>query len=194
MTDAIMTFGNPFPVGQAPNVVIHVGIEGATVGATDKIIMPIDYNTETRGMHVLGIRKKMPCTGGFVKTPVGLVKQANAYFKQIYGDTPDTPVLHIKSFRFYADRTSYPFNVRDYEVQDLTRLQDIFDLIVSNGQIVGNFSAGNQVPTSCTVLRSHVYFYNVYGYPANSPAGVDVSHGEQAFRDSMIANGFKLIP
>lgn len=194
MADAIMTFWNPYPVGEAPNVVIHVGIEGATVGDTDKIILPIDYNTETRGMHVLGIRKKMPCTGGLVKTPTGLVKQANAYFKQIYGNTPDTPVLHVKSFRFYADRTSYPFNVRDYEVQDLTRIQDIFDLIVSNGQIVGNYSAGNQVPTSCTVLNGRVHFYNIYGNPVNPPAGVNAIHGEKAFRNSMIADGFKLIP
>lgn len=188
MADAIMTFGNPFPVGQAPNVVIHVGIDGATVGATDKIIMPIEYNTETRGMHVLGIRKKMPCTGGLVKTPVGLVKQANAYFKQIYGNTPSTPVLHVKSFRFYADRTSYPSVVKDYEIQDLTRLQDIFDLLV------GNASSGAEVPTSCTVLNGRVHFYNIYGNPVNPPAGVNAIHGEQAFRNSMIANGFKLIP
>lgn len=189
MADAIMTFWNPFPVGQAPNVVIHVGIEGATVGATDKIIMPIDYNTETRGMHILGIRKKMPCLGGLVKTPIGLVKQANAYFKQIYGNTPDTPVLHVKSFRLYADRTLYPSVVKDYEIQDLTRMQDIFDMIV------GNSSTGAEVPTSCTVLNNNdLYFYNIYGNPVNSPAGVNVSQGEQAFRNSMIANGFKLIP
>lgn len=188
MADAIMTFWNPFPVGMVSNVVIQVGIEVATVGTTDKITMPIDYNTETRGMHVLGIRRKMPCTGGLVKTPTGLVKQANAYFKQIYGNTPDTPVLHVKSFRFYADRTLYPSVVKDYEIQDLTRIQDIFDLLV------GNASSGEEVPTSCTVLNGHVHFYNIYGNPVNPPAGVNAIHGEQAFRNSMIANGFKLIP
>lgn len=188
MADAIMTFWNPYPVGQAPNVVINVGIEGANVGTTDKIIMPIDYNIETRGMHILGIRRKMPCTGGFVKTPIGLVKQANAYFKQIYGNTPDTPVLHVKSFRLYADRTLCPSVVKDYEIQDLTRIQDIFDLVV------GNSSSGAEVPTSCTVLNGRVHFYNIYGNPVNPPAGVNAIHGEQAFRNSMIANGFKLIP
>lgn len=194
MADAIMTFWNPYPVGQAPIVVIYVGIEGATVGDTDKISLPIAYNTDTRGMYVLGIRKKMPCTGGLVKTPIGLVKQANDYFKQIYGNTPNTPVLHVKSFRFYADRTSYPHNVKDYEIQDLTRIQDIFDSIVSNGQIAGHAPAGIQVPISCTVLNGRVHFYNIYGNPVNPPAGVNSIHGEQAFRNSMIANGFKLIP
>ena len=191
MADVIMTFWKSRPIGELPHVVIPVSIETAT----GSVEMQIEYNAETQGMRVMGVQGMGSANvGGLVQTPLGLVKQANAYFKQIYGDTPDTPVLHIKSFRFYADRTSYPFNVRDYEVQDLTRLQDIFDLIVSNGQIVGNFSAGNQVPTSCTVLNGRVHFYNIYGNPVNPPAGVDAIHGEQAFRDSMIANGFKLIP
>ena len=191
MADVIMTFWRPYPIGEVPDVVIHVGIEGATI---DNMIMQIEYDMNTRGMHILGIRGKMPCLGGLVKTPIGLVKQANTYFKQIYNNSPDTPVLHVKSFRFYADRTSYPNNVKDYEIQDLTRIQDIFDLIVGNGQTDGHAPVGIQVPTSCTVLDGHAHFYNIYGNPVNPPAGVNVSHGEQAFRKSMIANGFKLIP
>lgn len=185
MADAIMTFYRSSAVGIPPHVVIPVGIEGATL---DNIEMQIDYDTNTGGMCVLGIPGKGYFNArGLVKTPTGLVKQANACFKQIYGNTPDTPVLHVKSFRFYADRTSYPHNVRDYEVQDLTRVQDIFDLIVSNAP------AGIQVPTSCTVLNGRVHFYNIYGNPVNPPAGVNAIHGEKAFRNSMIANGFKLI-
>lgn len=185
MADAIMTFWNSSAVGIPPHVVIYVGIEGATV---DNITMAIEYDMDTGGMCVLGIPGNYSSTFSPVKTPLGLVKQANVYFKQIYRNSPDTPVLHVKSFRFYADRTSYPHNVRDYEIQDLTRIQDIFDLIA------GNSSSGIQVPTSCTVLNGHVHFYNIYGNPVNPPAGVGAIHGEQAFRNSMIANGFKLIP
>lgn len=47
-------------------------------------------------------------------------------------------------------------------------------------------SAGRDGATS-------VHFYNIYGNPVNPPDGVDAIHGEQAFRNSMIANGFKLI-
>lgn len=186
MADAIMTFWNSSAVGIPPHVVIYVGIEGATV---DNITMAIEYDMDTGGMCVQGIPgNKGSNAFNPVKTPLGLVKQVNAYFKQIYRNSPDTPVLHVKSFRFYADRTSYPHNVRDYEIQDLTRIQDIFDLIA------GNSSSGIQVPTSCTVLNGHVHFYNIYGNPVNPPAGVGAIHGEQAFRNSMIANGFKLIP
>lgn len=190
MADAIMTFYRSSAVGIPPHVVIYVGIEGATI---DNITMAIEYDMDTGGMCVQGIPGNYSSAGGLVKTPLGLVKQANTYFKHIYNNSPDTPVLHVKSFRFYADRTSYPHNVRDYEIQDLTRLQDIFDLIVSNGQTPGHASAGIQVPTSCTVLNGHVHFYNICGNPANPPAGVVAIHGEQAFRNSMIANGFKLI-
>ena len=192
MADAIMTFYRSSAVGIPPHVVIYVGIEGATI---DNITMAIEYDMDTGGMCVQGIPgNKGSNAFNPVKTPLGLVKQVNAYFKQIYNNSPDTPVLHVKSFRFYANRTSYPHNVKDYEIQDLTRIQDIFDLLVSNGQTAGHAPAGISVPTSCTVLNSNVYFYNVCGNPVNSPSGVDVSHGEQAFRNSMIANVFKLIP
>lgn len=67
-------------------------------------------------------------------------------------------------------------------------------MIVSNGQTAGHDPAGAEVPTSCTVLNGRAHFYNIYGNPVNTPDGVDAIHGEQAFRDSMIANGFKLIP
>lgn len=185
MADVIMTFYRSSAVGIPPHVVIYVGIEGATV---DNITMAIEYDMNTGGMCVQGIPGNYSSAGGLVKTPIGLVKQANAYFKKIYNNSPDTPVLHIKSFQFYADRTSYQHNVRDYKIQDLTRVQDIFDLIASNAP------AGIQVPTSCTVLNGRVHFYNIYGNPVNPPAGVNAIHGEQAFRNSMIANGFKLIP
>lgn len=186
MADAIMTFWNSSAVGIPPHVVIYVGIEGATV---DNITMAIEYDMDTGGMCVQGIPgNKGSNAFNPVKTPLGLVKQVNAYFKQIYRNSPDIPVLHVKSFQFYADRTSYLHNVRDYKVQDLTRIQDIFDLLV------GNASSGAEVPTSCTVLNGHVHFYNIYGNPVNPPAGVGAIHGEQAFRNSMIANGFKLIP
>lgn len=185
MADAIMTFWKSRPIGELPHVVIPVSIETAT----GSVEMQIEYNAETQGMRVMGVQGMGSANvGGLVQTPLGLVKQANAYFKQIYGGTPSTPVLHVKSFRFYADRTSYPSVVKDYEIQDLTRLQDIFDLLV------GNASSGAEVPTSCTVLNGRVHFYNIYGNPVNPPAGVNAIHGEQAFRNSMIANGFKLIP
>lgn len=185
MADAIMTFWKSRPIGELPHVVIPVSIETAT----GSVEMQIEYNAETQGMRVMGVLGMGSANvGGLVQTPLGLIKQANAYFKQIYGNTPSTPVLHVKSFRFYADRTSYPSVVKDYEIQDLTRLQDIFDLLV------GNASSGAEVPTSCTVLNGRVHFYNIYGNPVNPPAGVNAIHGEQAFRNSMIANGFKLIP
>lgn len=183
MADAIMTFWNPTPSGVLPHVVIPVGIEDA-VGSMK---MQIEYNVETQGMRVMGV----PGMGsanvdGFVQTPLGLVKQVNAYFKQVCGGSSDSPVLHVKSFRLWNDRTSYPNKVKDYEVQDLTRIQELFN------NLLGGRSS--QFPISCTVLNDDVYFYNIHGNPANPIAGVDISHGENAFRGSMIANGFKLIP
>lgn len=183
MADAIMTFWNSIPCGVLPHIVIPVGIEDSA----GCMKMQIEYNAETQGMHVMGVPGMGSANvGGLVQTPLGLVKQVNSYFKQVYGNSPDTPVLHVKSFRLYNDRTSYPNKVKDYEVQDLTRIQELFN------NLLGGRSS--QFPISCTVLNDDVYFYNIHGNPMNPIADVDVSHGENAFRGSMIANGFKLIP
>ena len=186
MADAIMTFWNPRSVGVLPHVVILVGIETAT----GSVEMQIEYDAETQGMRVMGVTGMGSANvGGLVQTPLGLVKQANSYFKQVYGGGPNTPVLHVKSFRLFNDRTSYPDKVKDYEVQDLTRIQELFNTLTGK-----NASAGGQFPISCTVLNDDVYFYNIYSNPVSPIAGVNISHGENAFRSSMIANGFNLIP
>lgn len=186
MADAIMTFWNPRSAGVLPHVVIPVGIETAT----GSMKMQIEYNAETQGMRVMGVPGMGSANvGGLVQTPLGLVKQVNAYFKQVYGGSTNTPVLHVKSFRLYNDRTSYPNKVKDYEVQDLTRIVDLFNTMTGK-----NVSAGGQFPISCTVLNDDVYFYDIYGHPMSPIAGVNISHGENAFRGSMLANGFRLIP
>lgn len=185
MTDAIMTFWNPRSVGILPHVVIPVGIETAT----GSVEMQIEYNAETQGMRVMGVPGMGSANvGGLVQTPLGLVKQVNAYFKQVYGDSPDTPVLHVKSFRLYSDRTCYPNKVKDYEIQDLTGIQGLFRALTSEPP------SGSQFPAFCTVVNDNAHFYNVYGKEVNPLAGVDISHGENAFSGSMIANGFNLIP
>lgn len=192
MADAIMTFWNSIPSGVLSHIVIPVGIEDSA----GSMKMQIEYNAETQGMHVMGVPGMGSANvGGFVQTPLGLVKQVNAYFKKVSGNSPDTPVLHVKSFRLYNDRTSYPNKVKDYEVQDLTRIQELFKTLTGkNASAVSNTPSGGQFPISCTVLNNDVYFYNIHGNPMNPIADVDVSHGENAFRGSMIANGFKLIP
>lgn len=58
----------------------------------------------------------------------------------------------------------------------------------------GAASVGSVVPTSCMVLNSDVCFYNICANRVNPPVGVDVSHGDEKFRKSMIAHGFHLIP
>ena len=186
MADAIMTFWKSRSIGELPHVVIPVDIETAT----GSVEMQIEYNAETRGMRVMGVQGMGSANvGGLVQTPLGLVKQVNAYFKQVYGGSTNTPVLHVKSFRLYSDRTSYPDKVKDYEVQDLTRIQELFNTLTGK-----NASAGGQFPISCTVLNDDVYFYNIYGNPVSPIAGVNISNGENAFCGSMIANGFNLIP
>lgn len=185
MADAIMTFWKSRPIGGLPHVVIPVGIETAT----GSVEMQIEYNAEMQGMRVMGVQGMGSANvGGLVQTPLGLVKQVNAYFKQVYGGSPNTPVLHVKSFRLYNDRTCYPNKVKDYEVQDLTRIVDLFNTLTGK-----NASAGGQFPISCTVVNDDVYFYDFRGHPMSPIAGVNVSHGENAFCGSMIANGFKLI-
>lgn len=184
MADAIMTFWNPSATGMLPSKVIHVGIE-TTTGSVE---MQIEYDTRTQGMGVLGIPSLgITNAGGLVKTPLGLVKQVNACLKKAYGNSPNTPVLHVKSFRLYNDRTCYPNKVKDYEIQDLTGIQGLFKALTSGSP------SGSQFPAFCTVVNDNAHFYNVYGKEVNPLAGVNVSHGENAFCGSMIANGFKLI-
>lgn len=184
MADAIMTFWKSRPIGGLPHVVILVGIETAT----GSVEMQIEYNAETQGMRVMGVQGMGSANvGGLVQTPLGLVKQVNAYFKQVYGGSPNTPVLHVKSFRLYNDRTCYPNKVKDYEIQDLTGIQGLFKALTSGSP------SGSQFPAFCTVVNDNAHFYNVYGKEVNPLAGVNVSHGENAFCGSMIANGFKLI-
>lgn len=186
MTDAIMTFWKSRSIGELPHVVIPVSIETAT----GSVEMQIEYNAETQGMRVMGVCGMGSANvGGLVQTPLGLVKQVNAYFKQVYGGSPNTPVLHVKSFRLYNDRTSYPDKVKDYEVQDLTRIVNLFNTLTGKST-----PSGGQFPISCTVLNDDVYFYDIHGNPVSPIAGVNISHGENAFRGSMIANGFNLIP
>lgn len=186
MTDAIMTFWESRPIGELPHVVIPVGIETAT-GSME---MQIEYNAETQGMRVMGVCGMGSANvGGLVQTPLGLVKQVNAYFKQVYGGGPNTPVLHVKSFRLFNDRTSYPRKIKDYEVQDLTRIVDLFNTLTGKST-----PSGGQFPINCTVWNDDVYFYDIHGNPMSPIAGVNISNGENAFRGSMIANGFKLIP
>lgn len=184
MADAIMTFWNPSATGMLPSKVIHVGIE-TTTGSVE---MQIEYDTRTQGMGVLGIPSSgITNAGGLVKTPLGLVKQVNACLKKAYGDSPDTPVLHVKSFRLYNDRTCYPNKVKDYEIQDLTGIQELFRALTSEP------TSGSQFPAFCTVVNDNAHFYNVYGKEVNPLAGVNISHGDNAFCGSMIANGFHLI-
>lgn len=193
MADVIMTFWDTQQAtGILPHVIIPVRVEAGTLG---EIKMSIEYDTDTRGMAIHRIGGKS-VTNNLVETPLGLVKQANASFKKVYGSGPNTPVLHLKSFRMYSDQNLYPYRVREYEIQDLTRIQDLFDYVISMGQqtIIGNASAGKSVPTNCAVAGNNVRFYNIYNNPVNPISGVYGHHGDTAFRKSMIANGFKLIP
>lgn len=183
MADVIMTFRYLNEVQVRPSkVLMRVGI----IGAGNNMTMHIDYNPQ-KGIRIAEVFGN-PVETNYVKTAKGLVKQVNAYFKQVCGDSPDTPVLHVKSFGLYNDRTSYPRKIKDYEVQDLTRIVDLFNTLTGK-----NASAGGQFPISCTVVNDDVYFYDFRGHPMNPLAGVDVSHGENAFCGSMIANGFKLV-
>lgn len=192
MTDVIMTFWKAQQaVGILPNVVIYVAVEAGTIG---EIKMGIEYDTKTRGMAIQSIGGNS-VTNNIVKTPLALVKQANASFKQVYRNSPNIPVLHLKSFRMYSDQNLYPYRVREYEIQDLTRIQDLFDYVTSMSMgAVCNASAGKSVPTNCAVAGNQVRFYNIYNNPVNPLSGVYNHHGDAAFRKSMIANGFKLIP
>lgn len=196
MADVIMTFRHSDDVQVRPSkVLMRVGIVGAGNGMT----MHIEYNTRARGMRVAQVFGN-PVDTNYVKTPKGLVAQANALFKKIYGDSKDTPVLHIKSFRLYGDGTgAYHDPYRDYQIQDLTRISELFGYLLKNGiPPVGvthqdGTPVGGWFPAICMVLGSDVYFYNILYNPVNTPDGVDISHGDEQFRKSMIAHGFHLI-
>lgn len=192
MADVIMTFWN---TQQATGILPHVIIPVRVEGSIGKIDMLIEYDTKTRGMAIQRIGGKN-VANNLVKTPLGLVKQANASFKQVYGSGPDTPVLHLKSFRMYSDQNLLPYRVREYEVQDLTRIQDLFDYVTSvcHQTIIGNAAAGKSVPTNCAVAGNNVRFYNIFNNPVNPLSGMWNHHGDTAFRKSMINNGFTLIP
>lgn len=192
MADVIMTFWDTQQAtGILPHVIIPVRVEG-NIG---KIDMKIEYDTDTRGMAIHRIGGKI-VTNNLVKTPLGLVKQANASFKKVYGSGPDTPVLHLKSFRMYSDQDSFPYRVRSYEVQDITRIQDLFDFVTSvcHQTIIGNAAAGKSVPSNCSVAGNNVCFYNIFNNQVNPLSGVWNHNGDTAFRRSMINNGFTLIP
>lgn len=196
MADVIMMFRYLNDVQVYPSkVLMRVGI----VGAGNDRTMHIEYNTLARGMRVAQIFGN-PVDTNYVKTPKGLVAQANACFKKIYGDNKDTPVLHIKSFWLCDDGTgAFHDPYREYQIQDLTRISELFGYLLKNGiPQVGTTHrdgtpVGGRFPAICMVLGGDVYFYNILANPVNPPDDVDISHGDEKFRKSMIAHGFKLI-
>lgn len=195
MSDVIMTFKYLNEVQVRPSkVLMRVGI----VGAGNDMTMHLDYNAQ-KGIRIAEVFGN-PVETNYVKTPKGLVAQANALFKKIYGDSKDTPVLHIKSFWLCDDGTgAFHDPYREYQIQDLTRISELFGYLLQYGvPPVGTVHpdgtpVGGWFPTSCMELNSEVYFYNILTNQVNPPDGVDVHHGDSAFRKSMTANGFKLI-
>lgn len=187
MVSVIMTFRDtPSTTRVFPSIVIPVGV----CGITNNISMQIEY-VPSKGMRVAGVFGNGGADG-FVETPLGLVRQANACFKKIYGDSHNTPVLHLKSFRVRNDNVrAYHDPVKEYDIQDLSRLPELLGYYANMG---GADTVGSAVPVSCMVLNSDVCFYNICANRVNSPVGLDVSHGDEAFRKSMIARGFHLIP
>ena len=195
MADVIMTFRYLNEVQVQPSkVLMRVGI----VGAGNDMTMHLDYNPR-KGIRVAEVFGN-PVETNYVKTAKGLVEQANARFKQIYGANHDTPVLHIKSFRLSDEDTgAYHDYYREYAIQDLTRISELFGYLLQYGiPPVGTVHpdgtpVGGWFPTSFMELNGDECFSNILNNPVNPIDGVDVSHGDSAFRKSMTANGFKLI-
>ena len=195
MADVIMTFRYLNEVQVWPSkVLMRVGI----IGVGNNMTMHIDYNTR-KGIRIAEVFGN-PVETNYVKTAKGLVEQANARFKQIYSDNRETPVLHIKSFRLSDEGTgAYHDPYKEYEIQDLTRISELFGYLLQYGiPPVGmvhpdGTPVGGWFPTGCMEFNSDICFSNIFTNQVNPPDGVDVYHGDSAFRKSMTAHGFKFI-
>ena len=191
MVDAIMTFWNTKPIGVLPSVIIPVGVEWSS----GSLEMQVEYNSKTSLVRIAGISNMGPVNFTKpVKTTISFVKQANAVLKQFCSasSSPVIPVLHLKSFKLWHDYAPYD-NVKTYKVQDLTRIYEFFVKTVVYRCALGDTSAGSDFPISCAVEGNDVHFFNIYASTVPPIDGVDISHGDAAFRKSMIAYGFHMV-
>lgn len=178
MVDAIIDFTRHSSsiLIQQSGIVLPVLVKWAN-GSVDMVI-----ESNGSGLRVSSIARR-PVNCSFVKTPLGLVKQANALFKQFYGDTPDAPVLHVKSYGLRGANE----HGREYRIQDLTR---IYELLKDLSHLMGG-----EFPVKCIVYYQpkEVCFLNIHFQEVDPPAGIDTSGDIKDFRESMVDNGFKFI-